>query len=186
MGGFCGIACINDDGTADYTVKSDVKENEDNVFKFSFDKNGDFLMDTNNYAYSCGAGVSYDKCYTKKTINSPVNEKFGWIFSDNQELQFKQMTGKYYDDFLAYNQYQSVYNVIDDFNAKAVTIGVLGYQNVGIIMLNSEDGSITAAISSIHDGLLYFSNSTKHEKTPKTIQEWLGAREYKVVTNDNN
>ena len=173
MGGFWGITKVNEDGTADFTTESYIEGNENNTFKFSFDKNDDLIFDTNNYSYSCGAGVYYDKRYVKTPKKNPEDEKFGWIFSDEQEEQFKIMTSKYYEEFLSYNQTFFDYEVIDDFAAQAATFGVRGYQNIGIVMVSSKDGAIMAAISSNYDGMQYFSNNKNYEKPPKTIAEWM-------------
>ena len=140
-------------------------------FKFSLNKNDRISVDSNDYTYGCGAGVSFDKEYTKKPlkIKTLTAIELGLVDTDEQEKVFKTLTGEYYKTFLQYAQI--VYDEKDEDNMGAAvrTLGIRGYTNAGIIMF--KDNTFWAAIED-GSGIQYFSNDKKGDVIPETIVKW--------------
>ncbi|WP_432663724.1 hypothetical protein R9X47_24455 [Wukongibacter baidiensis] len=154
-----------------------IHKTEDGVeFIFSLDKEGRIQLQSNNYTYYCGAGVSFDSVYVKElNIQPPTAIEAGLVDTDEQEKIFKDLTGDMYDTFIDYAQFyfdeESNYK-----NYRIRTFGLLSWSDIAVVMLDNKRNHIIAAIDS-GEGVHYYTNDKDwHKKPPKFIEEWLGGR----------
>lgn len=165
-GGFSSLALVNDDAAV-------YKGENDTEFRFSLNNENNIELDTNDYSYYCGMGVSFDSVYTKDSlsIQQPSAKEVGLVYSDEQEKELKELTGEYYDTFIQYAQFYSDGEDLDNVGANVRIFGIRGYYSAAIVMINEKDNIIIAAVDG-GEAIYYFTNNKLYSDLPETIQQW--------------
>lgn len=151
---------------------------------FTLNNEGNIKLNSDDYSYYCGAGVSFDSIYTKKdfTIAPPTAKEVGLVYSKEQENIFKNLTGEYYRNFIEVAQFFSEEEDLDGIGANVRTFGLLSYPDAAIVMINQQENLIKAAVHGL-DGIYYFSNSEDYGEPPETIKEWAKGQEIIICEN---
>ncbi len=148
-------------------------EPKENI-SFRFQLEGDNLvLDSNKYDYWCGMGVGYDSKYTKEDIDIPVPTalEVGIVDTEEQEEQFRELTGDQYESFIQYSQFVMYEDTtMDGKTVKAGESYLRGLSGCCYYIL-SEDKLYLAFNN--YESIDYYTNDSEYvDKLPIPMLEW--------------
>lgn len=169
IGSLTGLAVI-DQGKA--VTRYSNEYGEEAFFNFSIN-NGKLKLDSDNYSFMCGAGVSHMSDYVKGkfVIPLPRPEEIGIVDTKEQADKFKALVGDMYEDFISLTSAASKEEYTMDGKKVSVRNSYLrGLANECIYIVSSEH--LYAAIVS-EAGIEYYTDDKNYsDKLPGPIKEW--------------
>ena len=141
---------------------------------FNFNVNGGKLkLESDNYSYMCGAGVSHMADYVKGEIDIPVPDpqEVGIVDTREQADKFRSMVGDMYEEFISLTQATSEEEYILDGNKVSVRRSFLRGLADECIYIVSDKHLYAAAVS--ETGIEYFTDDAVYaDKLPDPIKKW--------------
>lgn len=155
---------------------------EEVVFKFIL-KDGKLRLESNDYSYGCGAGVSFETDYIKGKIEIPLPSALdvGIVLTKEQQEIFKAIVGEKYKDFIDSTQSVMYEEVL--FEDRVALGGESYLKGVsGCCYYIIADQYIYAALK--EDKLQYYTNDSRYKDClPASMEDW--APEYEAENNIN-
>jgi|GEM_PF-5391627 len=167
------------DGTAAVYTTQDYDSTE---VQFVFAKNeaGQLSLSVtgNKYWYGCGAHAHFDNEFRREPFEQVVPKPEA--LTDEQFEALKMLLGDDFGWYAAHSEYWDEHESIDEFEADVYTLGITGFPNSSMIVLNRNTGTIMLAleVEPYTGECLYFSNDPDYQESPKSIQRHLEERKY--------
>ena len=180
---------VYEDGKATINYPDEVLQEDtgskDSVY-FSFTRSdNELLLDSNNYTYGCGAGVSFDDTYTQDEAETPMPTALdvGIVSTKEQATLFENMVQYKLSSFIASTEdvmYEET--TLDGKSALAGESYLPGAS--GTCYYINKDGYLYAAISE-NDTIDYFTNDSAYANSmPQPMAEWASALSADITFNE--
>ncbi|NLA87099.1 MAG: hypothetical protein GX847_07440, partial [Clostridiales bacterium] len=134
------------------------------------------VVSDGDIGYYAGMGVGFDGSYTKKSLPKETLLTQGYVFSQEQDNAFRDMTGADYDLFLNTAHLGAEEEDKDGLDAKVYRWwirGLAGY-NESIVMFLPGSRLCAAAFDPENNIVRIYTNDEGISSAPKTILAWIG------------
>lgn len=158
-----------------FQEQTNYTEPKENI-SFRFQLEGDNLvLDSNKYDFWCGMGVGYDSKYTKEDIEIPVPTALELEIVDTQEQedQFRELTGDQYESFIQLTQFVAYEDItMDGKTVKAGESYLRGMNGCCYYILS--ENKLYLAFNN-YESIDYYTNDSEYmDKLPQPMLDWAG------------
>ncbi len=133
------------------------------------------VMSGGDISYYAGMGVDFDGTYTKKSLPKETLLTQGYVFNQEQDDAFRDMTGEDYDLFLNTAHLGSEVEDQDGLGAEVYrwwVRGIAGY-NVSIVMFLPDGGLCAAVFIPDNSVVRIYTDADGISSVPMTILTWI-------------